>query len=183
MYALITILSIPGFPFAAAAGVAFMEAYDRATGKVVLIGGVAVWAGANIGSDIALMLARYLFRKQAKKCSKKYALFRAIDQAMDTNGLKFTMLLRLCPMIPYNSYNYVLGITSVTFRDFALGNLFMLPGSMFYVYVGTSISNVSDAVSGEYEYGPEFIAFLVVGTFSSCAVGVYITCVVRHKLK
>lgn len=127
-----------------------MNAYDRATGKVVVIGGIAVWAGAMFGSNIALLLARYLFRNSAKKCSKKYALFRAIDQAMDTNGLKFTMLLRLCPMIPYNSYNYVLGITSVRFRDFAIGNLFMLPGCMFYVYIGTSISSVSDAVSGEY---------------------------------
>ena len=63
VYALITMLSIPGFPFAAASGVAFMNAYDRATGKVVIIGGIAVWAGANVGSNLALLLARYLFRK------------------------------------------------------------------------------------------------------------------------
>lgn len=102
---------------------------------------------------------------------------------MDTNGFKFTMLMRLCPMIPYNSYNYVLGITSVTFKDFALGNLFMLPGTCFYVYVGTSIHSVSDAVSGEYEYGPEFMAFLIIGTTMSFVVGIYITCIVRKKLK
>ena len=112
----------------------------------MLVGGISVFAGAWVGSNLAMLLARYLFRKQAIQLSKKYALFRAIDAAMETDGLKFTLLMRLCPLIPYNAYNYVLGVTSVKFRDFAIGGVGMIPGAFVYVFIGTTIGSISDAV-------------------------------------
>ena len=81
VYVLITIFSLPGFVLALAAGVAFQEAYED-TAMAVLIGGISVFVGAWIGSNLAMLLARYLFRESALKLSKKYALFRAIDLAM-----------------------------------------------------------------------------------------------------
>ena len=53
---------------ALAAGVAFKEAYKE-TWKAVLIGGASVFVGAWVGSNLAMILARYLFRQQAVRLS------------------------------------------------------------------------------------------------------------------
>ena len=181
-YIVITIASLPGFVLALAAGVAFQEAYES-TGTAVLIGGISVFIGAWVGSNLALLLARYLFRTYALKLSKKYALFRAIDKAMETNGLKFTFLMRLCPLIPYNAYNYVLGITAVSLRDFAIGGIGMLPGTFVYVFIGTTIGSINDAIHGEFEHGATFLILLIVGSVSALAAITYITCVIKRYLK
>ena len=182
VYIVVTILSLPGFVLALAAGVAFHEAY-KDTLCAVMIGGGSVFVGAWVGSNLAMLLARYLFRRHAIKLSHKYKLFRAIDQAMKDSGLKFTFLMRLCPIIPYNAYNYILGVTSVSLRDFALGGLGMVPGCLVYVFVGTTIGSIGDAVEGEYENSQAFLAFIIIGTISALLACIYITVVVRRYLK
>ena len=42
-----------------------------------------------------------------------------------------------------------MGITSITFKDFTIGNLGMLPGSLVYVFIGTTISKLADIAQGE----------------------------------
>ena len=102
---------------------------------------------------------------------------------METNGLKFTFLMRLCPLIPYNAYNYILGVTSVSLRDFAIGGFGMIPGAFIYVFIGTTIGSIHEAVNGEFKQGPVFLAFLVSGSVAAVLGCSYITCVVRRHLK
>ena len=149
----------------------------------MLVGGISVFAGAWIGSNLALLLARYLFRAYAKRLSKRFALFRAIDRAMETNGLKFTFLMRLCPLIPYNAYNYILGITSVSLKDFAIGGIGMLPGAFVYVFIGTTIGSINEAVNGEFEQSTPLLIFMIVGALSALGAIAYITCVIRRYLR
>ena len=182
IYILITIVSLPGFVLALAAGVAFQDAYED-TACAVLVGGLAVFAGAWIGSNLALLLARYLCRAYAQRLSKRFAFFRAIDRAMETDGLKFTFLMRLCPLIPYNAYNYILGITSVSLRDFAIGGIGMLPGAFVYVFIGTTIGSINEAVNGKFEHSTPFLLFLIAGTISALTAIAFITCVIRRYLR
>ena len=130
-----------------------------------------------------MLLARYLFRQQAIKISEKYPLFRAIDLAMQTEGLKFTLLMRLCPLIPYNAYNYILGVTSVKFKDFALGGIGMIPGAYVYVFIGTTIGSINEAVNGKFEHGPVFLVFVIIGSISALLICTYMTIVIRRYLK
>mmetsp|Transcript_29253 Transcript_29253/g.38965 ORF Transcript_29253/g.38965 Transcript_29253/m.38965 type:complete len:113 (+) Transcript_29253:246-584(+) len=102
---------------------------------------------------------------------------------METNGLKFTFLMRLCPLIPYNAYNYILGITSVSLRDFAIGGFGMLPGTFLYVFIGTTIGSINEAIKGEFKQGTPFLVMLLVGTVSAFAAITYITCVIKRYLK
>jgi len=60
-----------------------------------------------------MLLGRYVFRDSTKKLTLRYKLFTAIDKAILTEGLKLTFLLRLCPLIPFNAFNYMMGVTSV----------------------------------------------------------------------
>ena len=91
--------------------------------------------------------------------------------------------MRLCPLIPYNAYNYVLGVTSVKFRDFALGGIGMIPGAFMYVFIGTTIGSITDAVNGEFEHGPLFLVFLILGSISALLACTYLTVVIRRYLK
>lgn len=181
VYIVVTIFSLPGFVLALAAGVAFREAYDDA-GSAVLIGGTAVFFGAWIGSNFAMLLARYLFREQAIKLSKRYALFQAIDHAMAINGLKFTFLMRLCPIIPYNAYNYILGVTSVSLRDFAIGGFGMIPGAFVYVFIGTTLGSVNEAINGDFENGVTFLILLIVGSVSAFLALILITVKIKRYM-
>ena len=114
--------------------------------------------------------------------AEKYAIIGALDKAMETEGLKFTFLLRLCPLVPFNAFNYMMGITGVKFWDYAIGGLGMLPGTIVYIFLGTTISNIADAASGNYEQGTASLVFIIVGTILAFIAIVYISCVVKKYL-
>ena len=83
-----------------------------------------------IGSFLSMLLGRYLLRRIIEKKALRVRIFKAIDKALHKEGLKFTLLLRLCPLIPFSFLNYVLGITSVSVKNFLLGGFGMIPGTI-----------------------------------------------------
>ena len=91
--------------------------------------------------------------------------------------------MRLCPIIPYNAYNYILGVTSVRFRDFAIGGIGMLPGAFVYVFIGTTIGSINDAVQGKFEHSNMSLIFLIVGSASALLAIIYLAVVVKKYLK
>ena len=46
-----------------------------------------------------------------------------------------------------------MGVTSVGFMDYALGGLAMLPGTIVYVSIGTTIGSIQDVATGNYDTG------------------------------
>ena len=148
----------------------------------MIVGATSVWVGAWIGSNLAMLLGRYLFRDSTTKLAHKYKIISAIDKAMEQEGLKFTFLLRLCPLVPYNAFNYTMGITGVKFVDYALGGFGMIPGTIVYVFIGTTISNIADAAAGNYESGWLGLVMLIVGTVLALAAIIYISIVVKRYL-
>ena len=91
--------------------------------------------------------------------------------------------MRLCPIIPYNAYNYILGVTSVRFRDFAIGGIGMVPGAFVYVFIGTTIGSINEAVQGKFEHSNAFLVFLIVGSISALLAIIYISVVIKKYLK
>ena len=87
----------------------------------IILGSLAVWVGAMIGSFLAMLLGRYLLRSTIERKALKYRIFRAIDTALKTEGFKFTVLLRLCPLIPFSILNYIFGLTSVSIKNYLFG--------------------------------------------------------------
>lgn len=182
IYIVATLIFLPGSLLTLGAGVALNSALDS-TAIAILVGSIGVWIGAWIGSNLAMLLGRYLFRDGAKKLANKYRVINAIDKVMEKEGLKFTLLLRLCPLVPFNAFNYIMGVTSVSFKDYAIGGVGMIPGTIVYVFVGTTIGNISDAAQGNFEGGTATLILLIVGTILAFAAIVYITIVVRRYLR
>ena len=91
-------------------------------------------------------------------------------------------MLRLCPLVPFNAFNYAMGITAVKFWDYAIGGVGMIPGTVLYVFIGTTLGSITQAATGNYSGGAASIVILIVGCVLGCAAIVWITIVVRKYL-
>merc|ERR1711968_332273 len=84
-------------------------------------------------------MGRYLLKELTEKLRMKFQVVRAIDTAIEKEGFKTMLLLRLSPLIPFNALNYIMSGTSISAKDYILACIGMLPASVVYVYVGASI--------------------------------------------
>ncbi|VEU43568.1 unnamed protein product [Pseudo-nitzschia multistriata] len=178
VYFLATVFFIPGSILTLGAGFVFSSAMDSLW-IGVLLGTAAVFVGASLGAIVAFLLGRYLFREAvAVKLTQKYKIFEAIDRALEQNGLKIMVLLRLSPIFPFNALNYSMGITAIRFWDYVLACLGMLPGTIVYVFLGASAGSLAELGGDEDETEEDddnktvTIVVIVVGVvFGFLAVG------------
>ena len=100
----------------------------------IFIATVIVWIGATIGAASAFILGRFVLREKVASYKQKYEKFNIIDQVVEKNGFKVTLLLRLSPIIPFNVFNYFMGLTSVTFKAYLLASVGMVSLCIKYIY-------------------------------------------------
>jgi uncharacterized membrane protein YdjX (TVP38/TMEM64 family) len=109
----------------------------------------------QIGGIIAFVLGRFFFRDWIRrKLTRKIKLFRAIDLGLKHNGFKLVFLMRITPIMPYNVFNYAMGVTSLRLKDFITGGLGMFPFTMINVYIGVQLNSLNDIITGTYNFGP-----------------------------
>lgn len=151
VYFLATIFFVPGSILTLGAGFVFSAALNS-LGWGVLLGSAAVWVGASLGAVAAFLLSRYLLRDVvSEKLTQKYKVFEALDKALETQGLKITVLCRLSPVVPFNVFNYIMGATDVKFWDYTIACIAMLPGTILYVFLGASAGSLSGITGGDDE--------------------------------
>ena len=112
----------------------------------------------------------------------------ALDKALESEGLKLMLLMRLCPLIPFSPLNYIMGITSVSMRDFFIGLVSITPATCVYVFIGTTISSIAEAISGGHSSGSSetktlALIFLILGSTLACAGIVWVSIVAKKHLK
>lgn len=178
--------------------IAFMLVYIIATvaflpGSVLTLSGGAIFGlfggtlyvfiGATIGATLAFLVGRYLARDWISKKIDGNEKFAAIDRAIGKEGLKIVLLTRLSPIFPFNLLNYGLGITGVSLKDYVLGSIGMLPGTIMYVYFG-SLGNINTICNGGGASGNAIAewAIRIVGLIATVAVTVYVTKIARKAL-
>lgn len=173
-YAVATVAFIPGSLLTLAAGAVFGIAE-----------GVAyVFAGAVLGSTAAFLIGRHLARDAIRVRVERDPRFSAIDGAIGRQGLRIVALLRLTPIMPYNLLNYALGLTTVRLRDYVVGALGMLPGTLLYVYSGRVAGDIATAASGDVvERGWGYWAVLGLGLAATVVVTIIVTRIARRALR
>ena len=72
----------------------------------------------------------------------KYKVFSALDRTLENQGLKLVFLMRLSLLVPFNVSNYIFGGSAVKLRDYLIGTIGVLPIALFFVYIGTTMSNL-----------------------------------------
>jgi uncharacterized membrane protein YdjX (TVP38/TMEM64 family) len=170
-YVLAAVLLVPVWILNVIAGVAF--GFLRGFGVAVL--------GANLGAIAAFVVARALGRDRLERHIDSERI-EAMDRAIARKGFKVVLLLRLSHM-PFNVLNYVLGLTRVTFRDFALATfLGLLPSLATVVYVGTVVGSVTGARGAANEREPVEWALLGVAVVAAAACAVVLTRIARRTM-
>jgi len=144
VYALCTVLFIPGAILTIGCGFTFGYVYDTSLTKAVIIASTTVFLGASLGSIMAFLLGRYLFRDCVLNMAKEYPMFEAVDRALEHNGIKIMILLRLSPLIPYNALDFMSGITSISIASYSIALLGVLPGVVLYTFIGATASTLGD---------------------------------------
>jgi uncharacterized membrane protein YdjX (TVP38/TMEM64 family) len=178
LYALATVAFVPGSLLTLGAGVVYG----------LLLGSLYVLIGASLGALLAFLAGRYLARNWVAKQIEANPKFKAIDAAVGREGFKIVLLTRLSPVFPFNLLNYAFGITDVGLRDYFLGCIGMLPGTVLYVYIGSLASSLATLGSPTLEDGvPAINPWLqwgvrAVGLAATLGVTVYVTRIARKAL-
>ena len=172
-YAVATVAFIPGSLLTLAAGAIFG----------LVKGTVTVFIGATVGASLAFLIARYLARKPIEKRIAGNAKFASIDRAVANEGLKIVTLLRLAPIFPFNLMNYGLGLTKVSFRDYLIASIGMIPGSFLYVYYGKALGSLAAVAGGaEIERGSGYWVTFGVGMAAALLVTIYVAKIAKRAL-
>jgi uncharacterized membrane protein YdjX (TVP38/TMEM64 family) len=116
-----------------------------------VIGTLIVSPSSVVGATIAFLLGRSFARDWIAKKIRKYPKFELIDRAIAKSGFKIVLLMRLNPIfVPFAVLNYALGLSRVRLRDYILASwIGMLPATTLYVYLGSSVRNISDLLQGK----------------------------------
>jgi len=152
LYAVITVLFLPGTPFTLLAGVLFGP----------WLGTVSVVVGASVGAVMAFLFARYVGGSLSHSVGGSVGQkLRVYDARLRERGFVTVLLLRLVPLFPFNGLNFGLGVTSVAFKDYALATVVgIIPGTFAYVYFGNAVGTFSAA---NIVIGVILILLLVLG--------------------
>ncbi|MDX2120134.1 MAG: TVP38/TMEM64 family protein [Gemmatimonadota bacterium] len=172
-YVVAAVAFVPGALLTVAAGAVFG----------VAAGTAYVLVGATLGSAAAFLVSRHLARGAFERRLSDNPRFEAIDHAIALEGRKVVFLLRLSPVIPFTLLNYALGLTRVTFADFMIASIGMLPGTLLYTYAGKVAGDLAALAAGQSPpRGAGSVVVLALGFLATVGVTVLVTRLARRAL-
>jgi uncharacterized membrane protein YdjX (TVP38/TMEM64 family)/rhodanese-related sulfurtransferase len=154
LFALGTVLFVPGALFGLAGGVLFGP----------LWGTILNLAGAALGATAAFLVARYVAAGLVRR--KAGTRIERLIKGVEAEGWLFVAFTRLVPLIPFNLLNYALGLTRIPVVAYVLASLIcMAPGTLAYAWLGYA---GREAVAGDdaaIRYGLLGLALLAAVAF------------------
>ncbi len=143
-------------------------------------GVLLVLIAASLGTSLAFLVARYGARDTVARRLENRPTLKAIDKAVDEEGWKVVLLLRLSPLVPFGLQNYLFGLTSVGFWPYAAATLGgIVPGTLLYVSLGALGRGAASGNVG----GLAGWSLLGVGVLATVAAAVLVGRKVREKLR
>ncbi|HEY7609201.1 MAG TPA: VTT domain-containing protein [Alphaproteobacteria bacterium] len=154
LYALATVLFVPGVVFGLAGGALFGPVWG------------SIWnlAGATLGATAAFVLARYLAGGWVR--ARAGGALKRVVEGVEAEGWRFVALTRLVPLVPFNLLNYVLGLTRIDLvRYIAASLICMIPGTVAYTWLGHAGKSALGGESEAIRYGLLALALLALIAF------------------
>jgi len=137
VYALATVLFLPGSFLTLAGGVLFGPFF----------GVIYNLAGASLGAGLSFLIARYLASDLVSQRSG--GKIKQLINGVESEGWRFVAFVRLVPLFPFNLLNYALGLTKIRFTEYLLATaVFMVPGATAYTYLGYAGRSAIDGSDG-----------------------------------
>jgi uncharacterized membrane protein YdjX (TVP38/TMEM64 family) len=165
-----------------------------APGSVLTLGAGFVWGPvwgtalvsplSVVGATLAFLLGRTLLRSRVEEWVAGNARFAAVDEAVGRQGFTIVGLLRLSPVFPFVLLNYALGLTRVKTRHYVPASfLGMLPATFLFTYLGSTLSNLAEVLSGGAAQDPATRWMYWGGLLATIAVTAVITRIATRALK
>ena len=175
-------LLIPGTLLAILGSFVYGFIYGKLIGYVIIICIVSV--ANTLGGYLAFLLSRYLFRRSLEPVMLSYKYLRGLDYAFGHHGFKLIILFRLCPVVPYNVFNYVSAVTKVSHRQFFWGSfLGMLPLKAIELVIFINLAvDIANVVEGNYDLGPAYKYLTIFGVVFAIFLIIIIGYVTKKEL-
>lgn len=125
----VTVAPIPRTAFTLAAG--------------LLFGPVLGLALSLTGTILSAVLAFVVVRKLGRNLVAPYldrGVLNALDARLRRRGWLAVASLRLIPAVPFSVLNYCSAVSSIRFRDYLLGTVGVIPGSVALVVLGDALT-------------------------------------------
>ncbi len=161
IYALWVTLLLPGVWASMVAGVLYGT----------YLGSFLVFIGAFLGAQAAFLLGRTLLRNWARKYLNSFPKLQSVGKAVSQEGLKLILLTRLSPAFPFSLLNLAYGLSEVSFRDYTLGLIGILPGTILFCGLGAlagDIARFSEVLAGNSDVKVSIVQF--IGILATLAV-------------
>jgi uncharacterized membrane protein YdjX (TVP38/TMEM64 family) len=133
VYTVNVMLGLPGFPLTLAAGPLFG----------FWLGVLCSIVGNNLGCNASFLISRWLGRNFVKRLFADNGRWDRLSRLMERKGFTVLFYMRIFPFIPYSVMNYMAGVTSLSFSDYAKATfLGPLPGTFIYVYLAIAAVHI-----------------------------------------
>ena len=133
-------------------------------------GSALVFLGACLGAEAAFLLGRTWLRDWARRRLLAFPKLRAIEQGVSREGLRLVLLTRLSPAFPFSLLNFAYGLSEVSLRDYTLGLIGIIPGTILFCGLGALAGDVArfgKVLSGQAD--PATWALRIVGLLATVA--------------
>ena len=128
----VTIAPIPRTVFTLAAGLLFGPA----------LGVVLSLLATTLAAALAFVMVRRIGRSLVEPHLNR-GLLRAIDARLRRRGWLAVASLRLIPAVPFSVLNYCSAVSSIRFRDYLVGTVGVIPGSIALVVLGDALTGTT----------------------------------------
>jgi len=128
-------------------------------------GTLMVSFASTLGATLAFFMSRYLLRDTIQ--NRFGESLKKFNAALEKEGAFYLFTLRLIPAVPFFVINLVMGLTPLrTSTYWWISQLGMLPGTMAFVYAGSSVPDLKTLAESGYKgiVSPQLIiAFVILG--------------------
>ena len=116
------------------------------------LGSFIVFIGACFGAEMSFLLGRTLLRNWVQRRMADLPKLQAVQKAVIREGLKLVVLTRLSPAFPFSLLNFAYGLSEVSLRDYTLGLIGILPGTILFCGLGAiagDLARFGEVLSGD----------------------------------
>ena len=128
-------------------------------------GSIVVFLSAFIGASISFFLAKEYFVKKIVTIISRFPKIKLLEKIINKGGLKLIILTRLSPLFPFSILNYFYGLNKVSYKDFSIGLLFILPGTYLYCALGSLSNNLDEIKNLKLDGNTTTTIISIVSTF------------------
>jgi uncharacterized membrane protein YdjX (TVP38/TMEM64 family) len=156
----VKLLFVPASPLTVVAGMVFGPWIGASLSLATLL------ASSVLSFGLARWLGREWARSQVEDGDRRR--LRTLERIASRHGVLAVTIVRLVPILPLAASNVLLGLTSVSWRDFLAGSLLgFLPGTILLAQVG---SEVLDPGGARFWVFTSLFALLVIAGVTAAEV-------------